>query len=157
MQYLCTGQQFDVKAREFHTASAHGLYYLRARFYDPTLGRFLTRDPLQGSAFEPQSINPYAYAANNPVNRTDATGLLSEGGPITASMGGDTELLGACAAAISHALELLALLGIGLTVFAQGAVAILAASPPTGVFVAAIAAIAIVYFSWEIYHSCGEG
>ena len=49
-----------------------GLVYYRARYYDPSVGRFIQRDPsgLQGG------INLYAYVGNNPVNLTDPSGLL---------------------------------------------------------------------------------
>ena len=45
-----------------------GLEYLRARYYDSAIGRFLSKDPLPGG-------NPYAYVGNNPVNFTDPSGL----------------------------------------------------------------------------------
>ncbi len=48
-----------------------GLAYLRARYYDPRMGRFLTRDPSGAEA------NLYQYARANPVNRIDPTGLFS--------------------------------------------------------------------------------
>ncbi|WP_415203103.1 RHS repeat-associated core domain-containing protein [Pseudorhodoferax sp.] len=48
-----------------------GLYYYKARFYDPRLGRFLQTDPI-GTA---DDLNLYAYVGNNPVNRIDPTGL----------------------------------------------------------------------------------
>ncbi len=70
-----------MKAREqgsFGLTGMNGLYYLRARYYDPAIGRFLTRDPLPGSALAPQSLNPYPYVGNNPVNRVDPSGMLSE-------------------------------------------------------------------------------
>ena len=44
-----------------------GYSYLRARYYDPATGRFISRDPLGGG---------YAYAGNNPVNFTDPSGLF---------------------------------------------------------------------------------
>ncbi|MDP9238066.1 MAG: hypothetical protein M3P30_11850 [Chloroflexota bacterium] len=56
-----TGQQRDGNANR-------GLYYLRARSYDPALGRFLQKDPLG-------FINRYVYAGNNPINGTDPSGL----------------------------------------------------------------------------------
>lgn len=49
--------------------------YLRARYYDSDTGRFTTKDPLPGSVGSPQSLNPYGYVGNNPVNRTDPTGM----------------------------------------------------------------------------------
>jgi len=51
-----------------------GLYYLRARFYDPVLGRFLSRDSFAGSTGTPLSLDRYSYVQNNPVVSTDPTG-----------------------------------------------------------------------------------
>ena len=53
-----------------------GLYYYGARYYDPYLGRFLTRDLLFGKNVFPQTLNRYTYCRNNPVNMVDPTGLL---------------------------------------------------------------------------------
>lgn len=53
---------------------ATGLSYLRARYYDPSLGRFMSRDPLVGSSSSPQSLNRYVYAANNPQTYVDPSG-----------------------------------------------------------------------------------
>jgi RHS repeat-associated protein len=50
--------------------SESGLYYMRARYYDPSTGQFASMDPSVASTRE-----PYAYVYNNPVNLTDATGL----------------------------------------------------------------------------------
>ncbi|NPV92179.1 MAG: RHS repeat-associated core domain-containing protein [Firmicutes bacterium] len=52
-----------------------GLYYLKSRYYSPTLGRFLTRDA-HGyiNITNPKTLNLYAYCGNNPVNRTDPSG-----------------------------------------------------------------------------------
>lgn len=52
---------------------ARGLYYLRARYYDPALGRFLSRDPWPASAMNPQSWNRYAYVYNNPLRHVART------------------------------------------------------------------------------------
>jgi RHS repeat-associated protein len=46
-----------------------GLYYMRARYYDPTVGRFLNVDPMTD-----QGEHPYEYAAADPVNGHDPTG-----------------------------------------------------------------------------------
>jgi RHS repeat-associated protein len=47
-----------------------GQYYMRARWYDPTLGRFTSEDPTGLS----DGTNPYRFAANNPVMFRDPTG-----------------------------------------------------------------------------------
>lgn len=51
-----------------------GLTHLGARYYDTTLGRFLTPDPLNVQTTS-QTPNPYSYSVNNPVMFTDTTGL----------------------------------------------------------------------------------
>lgn len=53
---------------------ATGLTYLRARYYDPSLGRFLSRDTWLGAPSEPQTLNHYTYANNNPTTLTDPSG-----------------------------------------------------------------------------------
>ncbi|MGA3080440.1 MAG: RHS repeat-associated core domain-containing protein, partial [Terracidiphilus sp.] len=63
--YLYRGEQFD---------SDLGLYYLRARYYNPATGRFLSRDPYDGSTILPASLHRYLYASGNPVNRIDPRG-----------------------------------------------------------------------------------
>ncbi len=50
------------------------LYYLRARYYDPLIGRFISKDPVKGYLTIPQTQNPYAYALNNPINLSDPSG-----------------------------------------------------------------------------------
>jgi len=62
---FCSGEQYD---------SDLGLYYLRARYYNPATGRFLSRDPEDGEAFEPASLPKYLYASGDPVNGWDPTG-----------------------------------------------------------------------------------
>lgn len=52
-----------------------GLVYLRARWYDPSTGRLLTRDPFLGSAGVPTSLNGFVYAADRPTLFTDPLGL----------------------------------------------------------------------------------
>ncbi len=57
--------------REFDSES--GLYYYRARYYDPNVGRFLTED---GNRHESQS-SLYAYVDNNPTVFVDPSGLVA--------------------------------------------------------------------------------
>jgi RHS repeat-associated protein len=63
--YLYRGEQYD---------SDLSLYYLRARYYNPNTGRFLSRDPLDGKAKDPASLHKYLYASGDPVNAIDPTG-----------------------------------------------------------------------------------
>ena len=60
--YMFTGRRFD-----FET----GLYYYRARYYNPYIGRFLQTDPVGYG----NGINWYAYCRNNPLNYVDPSGL----------------------------------------------------------------------------------
>ena len=53
-----------------------GLYYYRARYYEPALGQFLTADPDPGSLDSPNSfLSKFTYVANNPIANIDPSGL----------------------------------------------------------------------------------
>lgn len=66
---------FAYTNREYDSES--GLYYYRARYYAPDLGRFLTEDPHPGVLREPSSYNSkYSYVLNNPINGTDPEGKI---------------------------------------------------------------------------------
>jgi RHS repeat-associated protein len=58
---------------------ARGMYYLRARYYDPALGRFIGRDPFWGFVADSQSQNRYAYVCNSCPNHSDPSGLMRPG------------------------------------------------------------------------------
>ena len=61
--------------RGYYYDTETGLYYLKTRYYDPEVGRFITIDDL--SYLDPDTINGlnlYAYCGNNPVMRTDSQG-----------------------------------------------------------------------------------
>jgi RHS repeat-associated protein len=66
--FLFAGEQRD---------SSTGLDYLRARYYDPDLGRFISKDPFSGFITDPMSQHDYQYAHANPVRFTDPTGYFS--------------------------------------------------------------------------------
>ncbi len=51
-----------------------GIVYLRARYYDPTIGRFMTRDSWGGDMNKPMSYNPWLYGYSNPVINVDPSG-----------------------------------------------------------------------------------
>lgn len=78
-----SGEYFDTET---------GLIYLRARYYDPSAGRFISEDPIK------DGLNWYAYCENNPVMFVDPMGL--EYGKLrdfvydyTLAFGGDTEII----------------------------------------------------------------
>ncbi len=53
-----------------------GLYYLNARYYDPSMGRFINEDTYEGQINNPLSMNLYTYVHNNPLIYVDPTGHL---------------------------------------------------------------------------------
>ncbi len=53
----------------------NGLYHARARYFNPQIGRLLTKDPITGKDSNSQSLNQYVYALNNPLRFEDLTGL----------------------------------------------------------------------------------
>ncbi|MFQ7095338.1 MAG: RHS repeat-associated core domain-containing protein [Ruminococcus sp.] len=56
--------------------SESGTIYLRARYYDPTIGRFISRDSVTGENTDPLSLNLYTYCHNNPIIGTDPSGHI---------------------------------------------------------------------------------
>ncbi len=72
-------QPFTYTGREYDSET--GLYYLRARYYDAKIGRFLQEDPIWG-------VNAYSYCNNNPINWTDPLGLWSIGFEFYSEFGG---------------------------------------------------------------------
>jgi RHS repeat-associated protein len=64
-----TGQRLD----------STGLYYYGARYYDDTIGRFISPDTFIQNYTDPQSINRYTYVFNNPLRYTDPTGQFGLG------------------------------------------------------------------------------
>lgn len=68
-----------------------GLVNLRARYYDPAIGRFLSRDSLAGAATLPQSWNRYSYTENDPINHLDPSGHAKERRKVKWPMGMDPD------------------------------------------------------------------
>lgn len=68
---VTTGVRFRYTGQQY--LGGLNLYYYKARFYSPALGRFLQTDPI-GTA---DDLNLYAYVGNNPVNFSDPTGLAA--------------------------------------------------------------------------------
>jgi RHS repeat-associated protein len=67
-KYLYTGQQFD---------QLTGLYSLRARYYNPSQGRFNSRDTYPVNFNNPIELNRYGYTASNPINGSDPLGQMT--------------------------------------------------------------------------------
>ena len=67
-KYLYNGKEKDTT----------GLYYYGARYYDPQIGRFITRDLRIGKKKNSQSLNRYSYCTNNPLKYVDPAGLSFE-------------------------------------------------------------------------------
>ena len=63
--YRYCGEYYDKETEEV---------YLRARYYEPSVGRFITRDTYTGESDEPLSLHLYMYCYNNPVVYVDVTG-----------------------------------------------------------------------------------
>ena len=63
--YRYCGEYYDKETEEV---------YLRARYYQPSVGRFITRDTYTGESDEPLSLHLYTYCANDGVNKCDADG-----------------------------------------------------------------------------------
>ena len=51
-----------------------GLYYYYHRWYDSSIGRFISPDPRQGNLENPQTLDPYVYVADSPLNNNDPSG-----------------------------------------------------------------------------------
>ena len=66
--YLYRGEQFDADIDS---------YYLRARYYQPGIGRFLNTDSVEGNVSDPMSWHKYLYGKNDPVNSIDPSGNTS--------------------------------------------------------------------------------
>jgi RHS repeat-associated protein len=58
--------------------AATGLVYMKARYYAPELGMFLSEDPVFGNLQDPRSMRKHLYAHGDPVNRWDPMGLSTK-------------------------------------------------------------------------------
>jgi RHS repeat-associated protein len=65
LAFLFTGEWMDESGWQYH----------RARYYGPSLGVFASRDPFEGVAGRPMSLNGYSWVEGNPANRIDPSGM----------------------------------------------------------------------------------
>lgn len=69
--YRYAGERYDTDL---------GLIYLRARWYDPKVGRFVSADPFDGVSASPITLHKYVYGGGDPANRKDPSGLFFDAG-----------------------------------------------------------------------------
>ena len=69
-RFRYAGEQYD---------SIGKLYYLRARYYAPAMGRFINEDTYRGQIEDPSTQNLYTYCLNNPIIYIDPSGHRVEG------------------------------------------------------------------------------
>ena len=122
--YLYTGRQLD---------SETGIYYNRNRYYDPSLGRFISADP-KGEA---GGLNLYAYTKNNPLSFRDPLGLDSYWGGCGGFAGGFFGAVGGFMSSAAHS--------VGSAISsAAGAVASAASSAASAAYNAVSSAISSI-------------
>jgi len=83
--YLFAGEQFDQNL---------GVYYLRTRYYDQGIGRFIQMDTWMGNSTDPVTLHKYLYGNVDPVNFVDPSGNFSLG-----SVGATNNIIGVLATA----------------------------------------------------------
>ena len=71
IEYLYNGQ-YGVSTGQ------NGLYYMRARYYNQDIKRFINRDVVSGEITNSGSLNRYCYVQGNPVSLTDPFGLCPD-------------------------------------------------------------------------------
>ena len=96
--YLYCGEQFD---------AATGLYYLRARYMNPSTGTFITQDTYAGTIFDPTSLHKYLYANANPVMYSDPSGYFGLTDVVCANAIANTLFYGTSAGLINVGLNLI--------------------------------------------------
>jgi RHS repeat-associated protein len=99
---LAIGNRYLWQGREYDPVTK--LFYFRARWYDPAVGKWISKDPIGISG----GLNLYAFCANNPLNFVDPLGLLEAisahnfwgdvavNGFMSGGVGGHAQGVGAC-------------------------------------------------------------
>ena len=138
--YVTLAEINPFRYRSYYYDSETGLYFLQTRYYDPEVGRFISRDSI-GYA-DPETIcglNLYAYCGNNPVMNVDPMGnawwdwlagvlavvgiALVAGAIAVLTAGiGTTIMVGTMAGAVLHGAAVGALVGAGIGMVAGGVI-----------------------------------
>lgn len=77
---IATGQTVAGRQYVNRFSDQSNLDYLNARYYDPARGQFISQDPVfwsKQNIANPQSLNSYSYANDNPINKSDPDGLAA--------------------------------------------------------------------------------
>ncbi|MBC2717914.1 MAG: hypothetical protein HF978_21650, partial [Desulfobacteraceae bacterium] len=125
--FLFAGESLD---------SAVNWYYLRARYYNPGIGRFVTTDPLEGKPLDPVTLHKYMYAKMNPVMYIDPSGKFFIG----TMLSGGFRLLGGLAAGyyigggieMIHNYNRVVLQGENATICGSGSTGVIVPDDPFG-------------------------
>ncbi len=90
-----TVQPFQYNGRDGVMNDANGLCYMRVRYYNQTVRRFINMDSLLGEIVDGQTLNRYAYVNGNPVDRIDPTGqsYLKAAGYLAVAVAGGVALV----------------------------------------------------------------
>ncbi|KXK62150.1 hypothetical protein AWW66_09940 [Micromonospora rosaria] len=133
-------------------ADPTGMSLLGARFYDATLGSFISVDP-QTDEYDPQRLNPFAYANSNPITFADPDGLFWGSVKNAASKVGKA-VSGAAVSAAKAVVN-----NAGAISAVAGAVAMVSAvlPPPAQVVAAAAGAVAAVAGAIDTIKTCAGG
>ena len=75
----CTQQDVVYNGQYGVVTDSNGLYYMRARYYNVDIKRFINQDVIEGSITNSPSLNKYAYCQGNPVSLLDPFGLSPQG------------------------------------------------------------------------------
>jgi RHS repeat-associated protein len=109
-----------------------GLVHMNGRVYDPTVGRFLSADPIIGSLTDSQLTNPYAYVGNRPLITTDPSGEDPALDTVVVESGGPTNPVGVAATVADIAVDVFGLSGLFGAAPPPPAVALNSASAQSG-------------------------
>ncbi len=90
--YVGTSNKFRYTGEALDPAAQ--LYYLRARYNDPSAGRFLGKDEFLGLVNVPLSLQRFLYTLNNPTGFTDPSGLMRNAGLLSSASVGASSLQG---------------------------------------------------------------
>ena len=89
-EYLSLAKANPFRYRSYYFDTETGLYYLKTRYYDPELGRFISQDSVDYAAPETiNGLNLYAYCLNNPISYIDQSGSTPVNVVSTLGMGLD--------------------------------------------------------------------